>query len=579
MTAFCHVQATAPKCYVLVAVKPTYDDWRAQVEKELAGAPFEKLVTRAEGLAIQPLYTERVDPGVPGLAPFVRGATATAAPFELCMRSGDRDAIADDLAGGTDALWFADGDRASLEAALGHKLGIVMDVAGTPRIEHFKAVMNARRAWLGVDPIGELWAGELEASALPRQLNEVSAFARRVAEQRASGMLGAPDHHVRPVRISSVAFHAAGADAADELALILATGVAYLRALAREGLDDAAAARSLWVQIAVGRDTFGELCKLRALRLVWWKLLAAAGVTEVGLDAIHAVCSPRTLSVRDPWINMLRVTTEVFAAVLGGAQLVTPAAFDEAFGLPSALGRRTARNTALVLREESHLGRVLDAGGGSYYLEARTESLAREAWSRFQAIEREGGIVAAIKNGSLRQRLEATWTERAAAIAVRKIPVLGTSEFANPSEKLPAPLPTTAGSGHRDGEAFEALRAKVEGSRDVVLVTLGSPAEYRGRLGYAQAFFATAGLATREGGELTPAGPHAIAVICGSDERNAIEAAPRATELRAAGYTQIVLAGRPGALEKPLKAAGVDQFIFVGCDVIATLSALTGGAA
>jgi len=559
-------------------VKPTYDDWRAQVEKELAGAPFEKLVTRSDGLAIQPLYTERVDSGVPGSAPFVRGAAATAAPFELCMRSGDSDAIADDLAGGTDALWFAASDRNALAAALGHDLAIVMDVPGTPKIEHFKAVMNARRAWLGVDPIGELWAGEFEATALPRELNEVGAFARRVAEQRASGRLGAPDHQVRALRISSVAFHAAGADAADELAVILATGVAYLRALSREGLDDAAAARSLWVQIAVGRDTFGELCKLRALRLVWWKLLAAAGVTEIGLDAIHAVCSPRTQSVRDPWVNMLRVTTEVFAAVLGGAQLVTPAAFDEAFGAPSALGRRTARNTALVLRDESHLGRVLDAGGGSYYLEARTETLAREAWSRFQAIERDGGIIAAIKSGSLRERLDAAWTARAAAIALRKEPVLGTSEFANPSEKLPAALPSSAGTGHRDGEAFEALRAKVEGSRDVVLVTLGPSAEYRGRLGYAQAFFATAGLATREGGEVKPAGTNAIACICGSDERYATEAAECATKLRAAGYKHVALAGRPGALEKPLKAAGVEQFVFVGCDAIATLAALTGGA-
>jgi methylmalonyl-CoA mutase len=560
-------------------VKPTYDHWRAQVEKELAGAPFSKLVTRAEGLEIQPLYTERADSGVPGVAPFVRGAFATAAPFELCMRSGDSDAIADDLVGGAEALWFAQGDRAALEAALGHDLAVVMDIAGTPKIEHFKAVMKARRAWLGVDPINELWAGELEASALPRQLNEVSAFARRVAEQRASGMLGAPGHEVRALRISSVAFHAAGADASDELALILSSGVAYLRALAQEGLDDAAAARSLWVQIAVGRDTFGELCKLRALRLVWWKLLAAAGVTDIGLDAIHAVCSPRTQSVRDPWVNMLRVTTEVFAAVLGGAQLLTPVAFDEAFGTPSALGRRTARNTALVLREESHLGRVLDAGGGSYYLEARTEALAREAWSRFQAIERDGGIVAAIKTGSLRQRLDATWSMRAASIATRREPVLGTSEFANPSEQLPAALPKASGLGHRDAEAFEALRAKVEGSREVALVTLGPPSEFRGRLGYAQAFFATAGLATREHAEppLTP--PPQIACICGSDERYATEAVACATKLRAAGALHVVLAGRPGALEKPLKAAGVESFIYVGCDVIATLTALTGGAA
>ncbi len=411
-----------------------------------------------------------------------------------------------------------------------------------------------------------------------------SAASRRAcALQPSPPRSGAPDHHVVPVRVSSVAYHAAGADAADELALVLATAVAYLRALRGQGVPVDVAARCLWVQVAVGRDTFGELCKLRALRLVWWKLFAAAGVADVGLDALHAVCSPRTQSLRDPWVNMLRVTTEVFAAVLGGARLVTPVSFDDAFGEVSPLGRRTARNTALVLREESHLGQVLDAGGGSYYLEARTDALAREAWSRFTAIERDGGIVPLVTSGALANRLESAWQARATAIARRKEPVLGVSEFANLGEHLPAPLPDTADPGarpgHRDGEAFEALRARAEGSREVVLVTLGPAAEHRGRLGYARALFATAGLASRETTEVSPATSGAIAVICGSDERYAAEAAETAKALRAAGYRHVVLAGRPGALEPALREAGVDTFIFVGCDVLATLGGLVGGAA
>ncbi|HEY0253981.1 MAG TPA: methylmalonyl-CoA mutase family protein [Kofleriaceae bacterium] len=191
----------------------------------------------------------------------------------------------------------------------------------------------------------------------------------------------------------------------------------------------------------------------------------------------------------------------------------------------------------------------------------------------------------------MKSTLEQLWAERAQAIAKRKEMVLGVNEFANLDEKLPAALPASGGYGHRDGEAFEALRARVEGKVPVALVTLGPPSEYRGRLGYAHAFFAVAGWRAVETGGLyagntgsnpvgvagdipAPSAPSAIACICGSDERYAAEAAAVAQQLKAAGYAHVVLAGKPGALEKPLRAAGIDTFIFIGCDVAATLGGL-----
>jgi methylmalonyl-CoA mutase len=303
---------------------------------------------------------------------------------------------------------------------------------------------------------------------------------------------------------------------------------------------------------------------------------------------VHAVSSPRTLTERDPWVNMLRVTTQVFAAVLGGADLVTPASFDEALGPPSPLGRRTARNTALVLREESHLGRVVDPAAGSYYLESVTDALAREAWTRFQALEREGGVASALDSGALAARLDAAWKKRVAAIGKRKEAITGVSEFANLDEAhLPrtplglssSPAAAPALPQHRDAEPFEVLRTRVDAlgvrAPDVLLLTLGPPAEHRGRAGYATAFFATAGLRTRES---TVPAQAAIAVLCGSDERYATEAADAARALREAGASSVVLAGRPGALEAALREAGVGAFIFVGCDVAATLNDLIGGA-
>jgi methylmalonyl-CoA mutase len=209
--------------------------------------------------------------------------------------------------------------------------------------------------------------------------------------------------------------------------------------------------RRLLVRVAAGRDTFLELCKLRALRLTLRKVLAAMG--DASPLSIHAVTSARTITARDPWVNMLRVTTQVFAAVLGGADLVTPLPFDEALSTPSALGRRVARNTGHILREESGLGRVVDPGAGSYALDALTDALAREAWERFREIERQGGTEAAA--AFVEARLSATRDARRRAIAARKLPVLGVTDFANRGESLPSAPRVDATSPLRDESAFE----------------------------------------------------------------------------------------------------------------------------
>lgn len=546
-----------------------YEDWKALAEREQA---FEKLLTMtAEGLAVQPLYTQTaIEPGVPGAAPFVRGGAGRARPFAVCMRVDApevrrAEALAEDLDGGADALWVDARDGEAIRSARERGAALVIDGV-PPGLED-----GGAEHWIGVG-----WLDSRTRDAAggvdPRWLDHEWA----IDAAQAAADAGVK----RSVRVSTLAAHDAGADAADELAIALATALAYLHALTDAGISVGRAVSMLWFQIAIGRDTFGELCKLRALRLVGHKLFAACGAPRVPIDAIHAVCSARTLAQRDPWVNMLRVTTQVFAAALGGAQRITPVAFDAALSEVSAQSRRAARNTALVLREESHLGRVLDAAGGAYYIEERTDALAREAWTRFQQIERDGGIVALVQSGALRERLAASWAKRAQAIARRKEPVLGVSEFANVGEQLPsaipapvAPPPPPALIAHRDAEGFEALRGRVEQAPPrVALVTLGPPAEHRARLGYAQAFFATAGIAAVEGREGD------IAVLCGSDERYAVEAVSTATELRAAGVRTVVLAGRPGALEAELRAAGVTGFLFVGCDVLATLAELLGGA-
>lgn len=508
-------------------------EWRALVDQELKGAPFEKaLVTQVlEGVALQPLYTER-----PSGALWREVAPA---PFRICMRGGDAAAMKEDVAGGADALWC------SLdEVPAGVKTFFVLEPGSLAL-----AKLPAKDFALALDAL----------SVPPAQLADVV--------KKVSGP---------SVVVSTVRYHDAGADPADELACALATGAACLRSL--EGVSVEQAAKAMWLRVPVGRETFVELCKLRALRTCWAKLLAAAGLASPPRVLVHAVCSSRTMSERDPWVNMLRVTTQTFAAVLGGADLVTPLAFDEALGPASALGRRVARNTGLVLRDESGLGQVGDAAGGSYAFETLTDALAREGWKRFQALESDGGMVRALESGKLAERFSAAAKARAEQVSKRKVPVLGVGDFANLDEVLPRAPSGAAAEGpgfplRRDAAGFEALRstADVVKPGEVVLRTLGSFAESRPRAGFASGFFSAGGLRTREAAEDVKA---AVVCLCGTDEQYAAEGAQRARALKALGVKRVLLAGRPGALEGALREAGVDGFIFVGCDVIATLAPL-----
>jgi methylmalonyl-CoA mutase len=551
----------------------TAADWRAQVDKELAGRSFEAaLVHEAmKQVLVAPLYTE----APPAHLLWREPGEGT---FRICMRGGrgvTREDLAADVAGGADALWLGleEARDSALPPADLARLFFVLDVDGASSGEAVPASISAlgSRFALNLDPISQRARGAAPFATLAGDLTALGGIARAVAE-------GAPD--ATSVMVSTLPYHDAGADAADELALALSSGVRYLEALLDAGLSPARAARSIAVQIAVGRDTFVELCKLRALRTCWRKLLTAAGAGEER-TLVHAVCSARTLTVRDPWVNMLRTTTQVFSAVLGGADLVTPSAFDQVFGAPSLLGRRVARNTGLVLREESFLGRVTDPVGGSYYFETLTDALAREAWGRFQAIEREGGAVAALESGRLAARLGAAWGEQLARIAKRRVPILGVSEFANLDEILPRAVPSDAPppragalAEHREAAAFEALRLRAERAAsppEALLVTLGPFSESRPRAGFAAGFFAAGGIRTRESVADEAA---AIACLCGSDERYAVEAASRARALKASGCARVLVAGRPGRLEATLREAGVDGFVFAGCDVIATLTQL-----
>jgi methylmalonyl-CoA mutase len=531
----------------------TLADWRAAVEKELAGKPFEKTLVQQtpEGLSVQPLYLER---------PHTLTARDSAAePFRICIRYGDQpvEMMISDVRDGADAIW-APLDQLQIDLMLQPEMAKIFFVfggsmPGSKRLEQLTAQAakpGAPQFSLGLSPLEEDEAALVAAAKL---------VAARAPSSNA-------------ITVSTLEFHNSGAEPGFEIACALSAGAHALRILLRGGTTAEQAAGQISLQVAVGRDTFLELCKLRALRACWRKVVTAFGPGPVPRARIHAVCSERTLTGRDPWVNMLRVTTQMFAAITGGADLVTPQEFDAAFGAPSSQGVRVARNTGLVLREESLLGKVADPAGGSYALETLTDDLARKAWEQFRELEREGGLAKAMLSGTVAKRLEASWEERLQSIRKRKMPILGVSEFANLDEKLPQVSREVA--FHQESAPFEELRSRAE-SRSTppaaALLTLGELSESRGRVGFASSFFAAGGIRSHETREISA---YPIACLCGTDERYAEEAVDRVRALKAAGCKSILVAGRPGALEKPLREAGADGFIYVGCDAVEVLGRL-----
>jgi methylmalonyl-CoA mutase len=276
---------------------------------------------------------------------------------------------------------------------------------------------------------------------------------------------------------------------------------------------------------------------------------------------------------RDPWVNLLRTTIACFAAGVGGADVVTVQPFDAALGLPDAFSRRIARNTQSLLVEEGHLARVLDPAGGSWYVESLTDSLATAAWSWFTEIEKAGGLAAALDSGLIGDRIAAAWADRSERLAHRTEAITGVSEFPNLAEQLPEREPSTAAvpTGGlprvRAAQAFEELRDAGAGKK-VYLATIGPVAKHTARASFAGNLFQAGGLETPsgDGAEGFAEAGTTVACICGTDKDYADTAAGLAQELRDAGATQVWLAGKPD-----LEIAGVDGYVFAGCDALDVL--------
>ena len=627
MSADTHAEspaAASPKPLAAGFPAVSVEQWRSLVDKALKGAAFDKrLVTRtADDLAIQPLYTRRdtlpgADAELPGAAPFTRGLDAKRAGLGWDIRTFHSEtdpkaanaAILDDLEGGVTSIALHVGPTAlpptrdAIAAALD---GVMLDVCPIVLVAD-AASYDAALALLAVWQMrnidndaraGHFGADPLSVLAVSGRLDEPveTALARAIALVK----LAEPSPRVTALTADGVCYHNAGASEAQELACMLASLVAYLRAAVRAGVKAADALAKTVVSLAADADEFSTIAKLRAARKLVWRVAEACGAGDAAGVKIATPTSYRMMAKRDCWTNILRTTIACTGAALGGADAIVVLPFTFALGKTDAFGRRVARNIQIVCQEESHLGRVADPAGGSWYVEQLTDQFATKAWDLFQDIEARGGILNALTSGYVQDLIAKTAEARAKAIATGKIELTGVSAFpllgddgvhAEPWPKpkaAPASKPvvevTPLGRG-RLAEPFEALRdaADAAGGYTVFVASLGDIAGHNVRTTWIKNYLAAGGVATsisdgyksaEDAVEAFKASGLKVACIASSDAVYADLAEPTARALSEAGAKFILMAGRPGDKETALKAAGVDQFLFAGADAIATLAAL-----
>ena len=534
------------------------------------------------GLEVDAIYLRDDRPlGVPGAMPFTRGRSLRDpdVPWDVRQLHDDPDAarsraaVLDDLEHGVTSVWVHVGDD-------GIAPGDLPEVLADVRLDLAPVVVSSLSDQAGaalalIDAVGDspsiggnLGVDPVAAAIRLGSTTDLTTLVPlvRLAEQRPGW---------RAVTIDARVLHDAGATEVDALAAAVATGVAYLRHLEADGVSAATAFAQTEFRVSATADQFLTAASLRALRRVWARVGEACGVPEeLRGTRTHAVTSLRMFSREDPWVNVLRSTLAAFGASVGGAESITVLPYDTVAGLPERFSRRLARNTQILLADESNVGRVTDPGGGSWYLESLTDQVAAAVWARFQEIEAAGGVVAAIDDGLLHAWASAATSERVAGLATRRTPLTGVSTFPlageAPLTRRPRRDPGGAGRAlppRRDAAVYEALRdrARVLGDRAAVVVRpLGTQRDSGSRQTFVANLLAAGGIAATESGST-------VAVIASNRSGYAEHAAQAVADLRAAGAQVVLVAGRTSELGD---AGLVDGELYDGMDVVAVLDAL-----
>ena len=610
----------------------TTAEWEAKIQEDLKGADYQKkLVWKThEGFDVRPYYRAEDLAGlgyldsVPGQYPFVRGGASKSNHWEIRQEmdyadpaKANKQAL-DAIKRGATGISFGASQiktTADLETML---KGIC---CGETRL-HFGAAPSYPELILllseflkkhhirpevvkgsfDFDPIsyllleGDFWESEAF------DMGQVSQVLK-LGKELLPGM--------QVITVNGQYFHNSGSTLVQELAFSLSAGNAYLAAATGEGLKVDEVAPRILFSMATGSDYFMEIAKLRAARLLWARIAEQYQPESESsmLMNIHCSTSNFNKTLYDPYVNLLRSTTEAMSAILGGTQSLSITPYDAFYKDPDEISNRIARNQQIILKEETYLEQVVDPAAGSYYIENLTDSIAKAAWELFRKLEDMGGMLAAVKAGFIQDEVRKQAEQRRTDTATRKMVLLGTNQYPNLSEMMlekiqvaddipetdeeeeeeESPVPYKKMEIIRVADDFDELRLATElfveeGKKrpSVFLLTIGNLAMRKARAMFSTNFFGcagyevidNAGFATAaEGIEAAMESKAEIVVICSSDEEYAALGPEIAAGLKAKNKeTRIVIAGFPKEITDQLKASGVDEFIHVRTNVMEALT-------
>ena len=592
------------------------EEWKAKVEADLKGAPFDKkLVWRTnEGFNVQPMYRAEdiaslnTTDSLPGEYPFVRGTrvendwlTRQEIVAETAKEANEK--ALDVLTKGVTSLGFKVKEATSEEL---QTLLAGIDVAAVElnfstcikKAETFATVLAA---YLKENGLEAQFRGSIDFNPLKKALKHGVAFngdAVAIAKNILEAVKDVPA--LKVLSVNSVMLSNAGSYIFQELGYAMAWGAEWLTLLTDAGVDATTVASRIKFNMGVSSDYFMELAKFRAARMLWAKIVEQYSPECLCACKmiVHAETSQFNLTLFDSYVNMLRTQTEAMSAAIAGVESITVTPYNTVYEDATDFSTRIAKNQQLILKHESHLDKVTDPAGGSYYIESLTASIANEAWKQFLAIENDGGFHKAVKEGKVQADIEKTADSRRTALAKRKEILLGTNQYPNFCEMSEGKRPKAHACGcgchseeeqsitiatKRLGEDFEQLRLQTEESGrrpKAFMLTIGNLAMRQARAQFSCNFLATAGYKVIDnlGFKSIEDGVNAaidskadIVVICSSDDEYAEYAIPA---YKAIGNKAIfIVAGAPACMPE-LQQAGIENFIHVRVNILDTLREL-----
>lgn len=609
-------------------------EWMEKISVDLKGADYEKkLIWKTnEGFKVKPFYRRedlegsKLTDALPGEFPYLRGIQKKDNTWFIRQDIKADDAVAanakalDILNKGVDSLGFIIPSQNVSEEFIEQLLsGICCECVElnfstcqrhTLPLAKILTTYFQKKGYdpksikgsVNFDPIGRMMTIGKDRSKILQQLKELVETV-------------AAYPHFRCVGVNSIQLNNAGAYIFQELGYALAWGNEYLSLMTEAGLPAALAAKQIKFNFGIGSNYFMEIAKFRAARMLWANIVKAYNPVCPRTDCqntaedgtclcackmiAHAETSNFNLTLFDAHVNLLRTQTEAMSAALAGVNSITVSPFDKAYETPNEFSERIARNQQLLLKEESHINKVVDPAAGSYYIEHLTDAIAQEAWKLFLQTEDEGGMLKSVLNGKVQESVNASGAARHEAVSKRKEILLGTNQYPNFNElagekKTAAPVCTCGGhdgqeesdftrlNPSRAASQFEELRLATErsGKRPVAfMLTIGNLAMRQARAQFSCNFLACAGYkvidnlgfaSIEEGIDAALKANADIVVLCSSDDEYATYAVPafQALDNRA----MFIVAGAPACMDD-LKAAGIENFIHVRCNVLETLKA------